>query len=57
MWKNFLNLQNSLKKVVETIKMIDCGEDGFSDDLFTDDELQQCITDIYKFMLKDKIEF
>ena len=46
-----------IKKVVETIKMIECGEDGFSYDLFTVDELQQCITDIYKFTLKDKIEF
>ena len=45
------------KKVYETINMIECGEDGFSYDLFSNDELQQCITDIYKFMLKDKIEF
>lgn len=45
------------KKAYETINMIECGEDGFSYDLFSNDELQQCITDIYKFMLKDKIEF
>lgn len=46
-----------IRKVYQTINMIECGEDGFSYDLFTDDELQQCITDIYKYMLKDKIEF
>ena len=46
-----------IKRVYDTISMIECGEDGYSYDLFTDDELQQCLSDIYKVMIEDKIEF
>lgn len=45
-----------IKRVFDTINMIECGEDGYSYDLFTDDELQQCLSDMYSVMIEDKIE-
>lgn len=44
-----------VKEVYEKVEMIESGEDEYHFGIFSDDELNQCITDIYKSMIKDKI--
>jgi hypothetical protein len=45
-----------VKEVYEKVEMIESGEDEYHFGIFSDDELNQCITEIYKLMIKDKIE-
>lgn len=59
----FSNIENTkglfesskiVEEVYEKLNMIESGDGRFHFGMFTDDELEQCISDIYKFMLKIK---
>ena len=44
-----------VKKVYEIVNMIECGEDGYNLDMLSNEELEQCISILYRYMIKNII--